>query len=218
MRVVVLARPFLSSHHLPQSCDDFLSPGPLAATSQDLGEGKGLLVSDDLGEGKGVMVEWCRFRNCSLSTSRVSSSLPLPQSSISRISACLAGGCPVAFTRDVFPSSHRLSRVARDLPDSSHTSFEKDSKETLPSSDSVGKEWDDLVLHEGVTFIVVPYRNRTKALGLLVRVAAQCCCRCSWVHDACSAGRPLAVRVPMVCCAGCGTGRQVRDTSLCWCS
>ena len=168
----VLARLFLSSRHLSQSCDDFLSTDHLAATSHGLGEGKGVMVSDDFREGKGVMVEWCRFRNCSLSAWRVSSSLPLPQSSTSRISACLAGGCPVAFTRDVFSSSHRLSRVARDLPDSSHASFEKNSKETLPSSDSVGKEWDDLVLHEGVTFIVVPYRNRTKALGLLVRVAA----------------------------------------------
>jgi hypothetical protein len=137
--------------------------------SDDFREGKGVMVSDDFREGKGVMVEWCRFRNCSLSAWRVSSSLPLPQSSTSRISACLAGGCPVAFTRDVFSSTHRPSSVARDLPDSSHASF---SKETLPSIDSVGKELDDLVLQEGVTFIVVPYRNRTKALGLLVRVAA----------------------------------------------
>jgi hypothetical protein len=141
-----------------QSCDDFVSSLPFEPSWGS--------VSDDKGEGSGVIVEWCRYKNCSVSNSHVSlSSPPSPPTDVS------FGGRPVALIRDLFPVD---CNAARDEQCPSRALSEEDSADDFRAH--VGGETKGINsnVNSGMTVVVVPYRNRTKALVSLVRVAESC--------------------------------------------
>ena len=132
-----------------------------------------------------MTVEWCRYKNCSVSNSHVSmSSPPSPSTDVSY------GGRPVALMRDLFPVN---CNVARDEQCPSRALSGEDTADDFP--EHVGSETKGINsnINNGMTVVVVPYRNRTKALVSLVRVARNdaegCSVRVMLYVDACAAGR-----------------------------
>jgi hypothetical protein len=105
----------------------------------------GMMCSDGA-SGAVVAVEWCRHANCNFSRSPLCSPTD-----------CSAGGCPVALIRDLIPAAHH-SQHNSDGNQPSH-----DSDKTFEANGT------GVITGEKTTVVVVPYRNRTNALALLVR-------------------------------------------------
>lgn len=154
----------LTHHSLFQSCDDFLSGQLVLPASGSMSHNTGV---------KWVTVQWCRFKNCS-----VSSSTPPPSST-----DCSFGSCPVALTRDIVPSIRDTSHNSRPTSCIEDNALDgigaqdacRVSKEHLSTNEQLQATGADLDSKKATTVVVVPYRNRTKALTLLVRAKRHVC-------------------------------------------